>query len=534
MARRKSFSGIITQIARDLARLQREQERLENARHREYERSAKQAIRVHALTEKEAKQNYVAARIEEVEELNKELAEKNSSLNAILEKTLEINDAISFDDLRIRDKFREFRLPLDLSARLKEPRIEEFVDTVKAPTFLDKLIPGSEKRYQKALDDAKRQYEEFKTRYEKELDLRNKKIKQLEAAYDEEKSAFEQKMQQRNLEVDEFQKAYVDGDAQAVCSYCTMVLERSYYPEEFPQEFRVAYLNDSKELVIDYELPTIDVIPVVADYRYLKTKDTIEEKQRKPAEIKDQYQDVIAAICLRTIHEVFEADQGNNLLVVVFNGFVQSVDPSTGKDIRPYLISVRTTREKFEEINLARVDKKACLRSLGAQVSPRPAEMLPVKPVIEFDMVDARFVEQSDIMSELDSRPNLMDLNPFEFENFVSNLFEKIGFQSKLTRSSKDGGVDAVAFDPRPLLGGKVVIQAKRYKNVVGVSAVRDLYGTMINEGASKGILVATSHYGPDAYDFAKDKPIELIDGNGLLYLLDQQGIKATIIFPED
>ena len=127
-----------------------------------------------------------------------------------------------------------------------------------------------------------------------------------------------------------------------------------------------------------------------------------------------------------------------------------------------------------------------------------------------------------------------MDLNPFEFENLVSNLFGQMGFQAKLTRSSKDGGVDAIAFDPRPILGGKVIIQAKRYKNVVPVSAVRDLYGTMINEGEGKGVLVSTSHYGADSYDFAKDKPIELIDGSGLLYLLDQQGVKARIIFPED
>ena len=63
----------------------------------------------------------------------------------------------------------------------------------------------------------------------------------------------------------------------------------------------------------------------------------------------------------------------------------------------------------------------------------------------------------------------------------------------------------------RPVLGGKVVIQAKRYRHTVGVAAVRDLYGTMMNEGANKGILVATSGYGPDAFDFAKDKPIELI-----------------------
>jgi len=87
-----------------------------------------------------------------------------------------------------------------------------------------------------------------------------------------------------------------------------------------------------------------------------------------------------------------------------------------------------------------------------------------------------------------------------------------------------------VAFDTRPVLGGKVVIQAKRYRDTVGVSAVRDLYGTMLNEGASKGILVCTSGYGTEAFNFAKDKPIELIDGGGLLYLLrEHAGLDARI-----
>lgn len=67
----------------------------------------------------------------------------------------------------------------------------------------------------------------------------------------------------------------------------------------------------------------------------------------------------------------------------------------------------------------------------------------------------------------------------------------------------------------------------------MGVSAVRDLYGTMMNEGASKGILVTTSGYGPDAFNFASDKPIELVDGGGLLFLLQEIGTQARIIFPE-
>jgi restriction system protein len=149
-------------------------------------------------------------------------------------------------------------------------------------------------------------------------------------------------------------------------------------------------------------------------------------------------------------------------------------------------------------------------------------------------MTDKRFVEYGDVLAGLETRPNLMELNPWEFENLVSNLFTKWGLDTKLTRSTKDGGVDAIAFDTRAFLGGKFIIQAKRYKNTVGVSAVRDLYGTMLNEGANKGILVTTSGYGPDAFNFAKDKPIELIDGGQLLYMLDQVGIQAKIIMPEE
>ena len=54
----------------------------------------------------------------------------------------------------------------------------------------------------------------------------------------------------------------------------------------------------------------------------------------------------------------------------------------------------------------------------------------------------------------------------------------------------------------------------------------------MMNEGANRGILVTTSGYEPDAFNFASDKPIELIDGGWLLYLLQEIGTEARIIFP--
>jgi restriction system protein len=527
MARRYSIVGAMASSAREMERAQR-------ARIRAAEQAQRALARQKAQLDKEAKQVYLDSRLEETQEKNEQIKEQIANFKQILEKSLQKSSAISFNSLRNLTPFHEFVIPPELQKVAKGPQLQTYLDKVKKPGILEKLIPGSEKRYEKAIQEANESYQAINKKYETYLFEREAKITDAKDNYLNEKQAYELKAQQQNSAIDEFEVAYLSGDPNALCSYFNLVLEKSEYPDDFPQEFRVAYVPEPKELVIEYELPSKDIIPQVAEFRYVKTKDVIDEKLRKPTEIKELYQDVVASVCLRTIHELIEADHGNHILIITMNAFVDAVDPSTGKDIRPCLLSVRATKERFIEINLDRIEKRACLRNLGAQVSPNPDELLAVKPIVEFDMVDKRFVEQSDVLSELESRPNLMDLNPFEFENLVSNLFEKMGFQSKQTRSSRDGGVDAIAYDARPILGGKVVIQAKRYKNVVGVSAVRDLYGTMINEGANKGILVCTSHYGPDAYDFAKDKPIEFIDGGGLLYLLEQQGIKARIIFPED
>jgi len=132
---------------------------------------------------------------------------------------------------------------------------------------------------------------------------------------------------------------------------------------------------------------------------------------------------------------------------------------------------------------------------------------------------------------------NLATMDWQDFEHLIRELFEKefgqAGTEVKITQASRDRGVDAIAFDPDPLRGGKFVIQAKRYTNTVDVSAVRDLYGTVVNEGANRGILVTTSNYGRDAYDFSKDKPITLINGANLLHLLEKHGYHVRIDLKE-
>jgi restriction system protein len=245
-----------------------------------------------------------------------------------------------------------------------------------------------------------------------------------------------------------------------------------------------------------YDLPSFEVVPEVASSKYVKAKDEVRETMRPPAQRKALYSSVVAQVTLRTLYELFTADRMKHVDIIVFNSYVTSTDKGTGRSVRTCLITVRTSRDTFTQLNLSKVDPLACLNVLNASISKNPTELAPVRPVLEFNMVDSRFIEETDILSSLDQRPNLMDLTSSEFESLITNLFRKMGLETRLTQASRDGGVDCVAFDPRPIFGGKVVIQAKRYKNTVGVSAVRDLYGTMQNEGASKGILVTISGLG--------------------------------------
>ena len=302
---------------------------------------------------------------------------------------------------------------------------------------------------------------------------------------------------------------------------------------EAPDNDQIAYVAESRQLVMEYDLPPFSIVPEIAAYKYVKATDTITTTGRPMTQRKVLYGSLIAQITLRTLYDLFNSDANRFIDTIVFNGYVDSIDEGTGQAIRPCLMTVRVTRDLWNQLDLARVEPIACLKVLNAAMSKSPSDLAPVRPVMELSMIDPRFIEQGDVLSDLDNRPNLMELTPNEFEALIANLFQKMGLETRLTQASRDGGVDCVAYDLNPVLGGKVVIQAKRYKHTVGVSAVRDLYGTVQNEGASKGILVTTSGYGKAAFDFAQNKPLTLLSGANLLHLLaTHAGIEAKIEIP--
>ena len=211
---------------------------------------------------------------------------------------------------------------------------------------------------------------------------------------------------------------------------------------------------------------------------------------------------------------------------IVFNGYVSTKDKATGQAVRPLLISVNAERDKFVEVQLdeSELDPVLCLRSyLNAIVSPHPYDLEGVRPVVSFDLSKYKFVDEMDVIAGMDSRPDLLQLKPVEFEHLIRQLFEAIGMKSWVTQASRDEGVDGVAVNEDPIVGGLCIIQAKRYSKIVGLEAVHALAGVMEHKRAAKGVLATTSWVGKASRDFAAaNGRIEIIEGRNLKAMLKE------------
>ena len=476
------------------------------------------------------------------------------SLSSLLHATLKVDDRVDWDNLKDKTEFSEPKpKPVTIPAEpvlTILPREPQRPDSKYQPSlgFLDKLISSRKARileecaraFASDIDAWKQDVLDLRHSHSTAVTDREQKVRDLRSAHEHEvevwqakRQAFEASRATANASVDAKRAAYTAGDPEAIMEYMDLVLSASRYPECFPQEFDIDYDKTPKTVVVDYQLPGPDDLPTLKAVKYVASRDEFEEQFITESQATRQYDDALYQTVLRTVHELFESDVIGALEAVVVNGIVTAIDRTTGKPVTACVLSLRAGKAEFASINLAQVDPKACFKSLKGVGSSKLHGLSPVPPIMPLRREDGRFVSAYEVANTLDGSVNLAAMDWEDFEHLIREVFEKefssTGGEVKVTQASRDGGVDAVAFDPDPIRGGKIVIQAKRYTNTVGVSAVRDLYGTVLNEGATKGVLVTTSDYGPDSYAFANGKPLVLLSGANLLHMLAKHGHSARI-----
>jgi restriction system protein len=513
----------------------------------------KRRSRDEARASKEAERAYKEARKQEAADATEAAEQALSALDRLLADTLGVPTEIQFESLFRRDAFSE-PAPLEPPYVPQPAQPARIVRAYEPPqgsvfrSFIELVHrPSKERRLASEMDEAaavhaegERLNAEAQGLWQAALQQANTENGRRRAAWQENvrqwrgrKEEFESQLAVFNRDLGAMKAGYLAGDAVAVEQYCEMVMSNSGYPDFFPKAFEAQYSPEGRLVAVEYVLPAPDDLPKVKSVKYVVSNDELVEAQISESAAKKAYDSVVYQVILRTIHELFEADWGGVLESVAINAVVETIDRATGKDARPCIASVHVTKAEFQTLNLAAIDPKACFRKLKGVGSSELVALVPVPPIVQMSRDDARFVDGREVLSKVDQGTNLAEMDWQEFEHLVRQLLERefasAGGEVRVTQASRDGGVDAVVFNPDPLHGGKFVVQAKRYVRAVPVAAVRELWGTMSHEHASKGILVTTATFGPDAYEFAKDKPISLVDGSNLLFLLEKHGTAAFI-----
>jgi HJR/Mrr/RecB family endonuclease len=134
--------------------------------------------------------------------------------------------------------------------------------------------------------------------------------------------------------------------------------------------------------------------------------------------------------------------------------------------------------------------------------------------ILIFAMLFWRYDQRKKLAAETVTKEDLYALSPAAFERYVADLFRKKGYKVTLRGRSGDHGVDleVESFGDR-----RAIVQCKRYHNPIGPDIVRELFGTMIHEGVHHAFLVTTANISPAAQDWARNKPMTLIDGPTLV-----------------
>jgi len=121
-------------------------------------------------------------------------------------------------------------------------------------------------------------------------------------------------------------------------------------------------------------------------------------------------------------------------------------------------------------------------------------------------------------------RTRLQGMDGYEFEHFVADLWERMGWQTSVSQASNDAGIDVVAEKASPY-PQKKVIQAKRYSDstTVGSPDIQQ-YASLRHQvaDADSVVIVTTSRFTNSAENRAEELNVKLVDGDALIQMIDE------------
>ena len=117
------------------------------------------------------------------------------------------------------------------------------------------------------------------------------------------------------------------------------------------------------------------------------------------------------------------------------------------------------------------------------------------------------------LIESLKKQPvNLRSIAPREFEVLLADLLRDMGWDVELTKQTRDGGSDILAYLNTEVGRLLCLVEAKHYREdrKIGVELVRTLYGTLCDAQANSAMLVTSSSFTADAKTFQQKHQYQL------------------------
>jgi restriction system protein len=268
--------------------------------------------------------------------------------------------------------------------------------------------------------------------------------------------------------------------------------------------------------------------PLLAPNNHFPTDDLLNEflstiKQRSDTEVKD----ILRALFIKNC--TFKID-------LIYKETYQGIDVTKDKELATYYDNFSQT-QYFKRLMSHKKDTDTVWEGLTWII-----DLLPHFPNEALRGLDAYFLANCQFLPDsyfnafgdwsAIIRAKYIDIEvpqdiflgfqPKEFEYLIAELYEKLGYETKLTKTSYDGGVDIIAEKKKTGKKEKLLIQCKRYQYKIGVDEIRKLLGVLSDQKATKGTLITCSDYTREARRLEKSNPrIELINISDLTRLLN-------------
>jgi len=311
---------------------------------------------------------------------------------------------------------------------LEYPRQPQREDWTFVPQFnlLDKLIPyqrkrklrlGQERSENSFLKDHAQWVEKCKA-IEKANEKTHTAYKDQHAKWSERRRLWQERRDATNNELSKATAGLRNGDAESVYWLFQNVWNGLPLPEDvLSGEYQLHFDEDAKTLIIDLDLPEYEKTPNVKSVRYIASRDELEDVMHKEGVVRSIYDEFVYQIALGVPYAFLSCDSEQAVQAVVLNGWVTYINRASGNKTTACIVSLHCEASELSKINMRDVDAKTCFRSLKGVASPQINSLTPIRPIINVDRTDQRFVNSHDVIEGMGSGANLAAIGWEEFES---------------------------------------------------------------------------------------------------------------------